>query len=225
MAKIMIAEDDESIRRELEQLLLNAGYQTEVVTDFCETCFLHEIFTAEPDLILLDLKLPGADGLSLCGRIRQESDIPIIFVTGNHAPMDELNCIMRGGDDYITKPYQVPILLARIAAVLRRTGRQVAKEPAQMEYRGVLLDMAAAQLSFEGKTRELTRNELKILYCLFKNPGKIVSRAELLDYLWENEVFIDDNSLSVNVTRIRGKLEELGVPELIQTRRGLGYQI
>ncbi len=173
------------------------------------------------------MNLPGVSGLKVCEKIRETSDVPVIFVTGNNTPMDELNGILRGGDDYVTKPYQLPVLTARIGAVLRRTlGRgQERESSARQEYRGVVLDTAAARISKGEKLCELTKNELKILYCLFRHPGEIVSRADMIDYLWDNEVFIDDNTLSVNITRIRSKLKEIGAENFIETKRGMGYRI
>ncbi len=139
--------------------------------------------------------------------------------------MDELNCLLRGGDDFLSKPYQPAILLARISAVLRRTKRE---EDAALHWKNLKLDLASGTISLlEGKSHsaELSRNELKILYYLMKHAGKIVSREELVDYLWDEEIFIDDNALSVNMTRLRSKLESIGAPDFIGTRRGLGYQI
>lgn len=138
--------------------------------------------------------------------------------------MDELNCIIRGGDDYISKPYQPPILLARIAALLKRTKKSTDKKSDTiLECGNVRLDTSVALIYKDNKKAELTKNEMKILYYLFANKGKIISREELIDYLWDNDVFIDDNALSVNVTRIRNKLKELDEEKLIQTKRGMGY--
>lgn len=224
MASIIIVEDDECIREELKQLLVNNGYRAEYLLNFVDAA--KQILEKNPDLVLLDVNLPETSGLVICDQIRKVSKIPIIFVTSNKTSMDELNCIMRGGDDYVSKPYQVPILLARISAVLRRT--MVADEEKmkqEFECNGVHLKLSSAKLEYKGKEIDLTKNELKILYCLFEHKKEIVSRNELIDFLWDNEVFIDDNSLSVNVTRIRTKLASLGVQDFIETKRGMGYQI
>ncbi len=222
-AKILIIEDDQEISRELNTYLSREGYETAALESFADTAA--QALKAEPDLILLDVNLPGASGLRVCEEIRKVSQVPVIFVTGNNTSMDELNCILRGGDDYVAKPYQLPVLLARIGAVLRRTmGRKDGTE-ARMEYKGVVLDAAAAQISRGDAKCALTKNELKILYCLYEHQGEIVSREDILDYLWDHEVFIDDNTLSVHVTRIRNKLKEIGSPDFIKTRRGLGYCI
>ena len=221
--KLLIVEDEKNIRRELECYLSTFGYIVVAVQDFSNV--LEVILSENPDLVLLDVNLPGVSGLEICEQIRKTSQMPIIFVTGNNTSMDELNCILRGGDDYVSKPYQLPVLMARIAAVLRRTLGNLDTDSMKLEYKGVLLDIASAQISKGIHKRELTKNELKILHCLYLHSGEIVSRMALIDFLWDNEVFIDDNTLSVNITRIRKKLNEIGVPEFIETKRGLGYRI
>lgn len=221
-AKILIVEDEENIRRELKRYLSGFGYEAMVIHDFSNVA--EDALKQNPDLILLDVNLPGENGLIICEQIRRTSQIPIIFVTGNNTSMDELNCILRGGDDYVSKPYQLPVLMARIGAVLKRTLKADALS-VKSEYKGVLLDLAAAQISRGEQKRELTKNELKILHCLYQHQGEIVSRADMVDYLWDNEVFIDDNTLSVHMTRIRNKLAEIGASDFIETKRGLGYRI
>lgn len=221
--RVIIVEDDENIRQELARLLETAGYEALSITSFKNSA--NEIKGLNPDLVLLDVNLPGESGLTICSKIRKTSDVPIIFVTSRNTSMDELDCIVRGGDDYIAKPYQVPILLARIAAVLKRTMTGEDKSAAVLTCRNVTLNMAAGQISSGGRTEELTRNELKILYYLFRREGAIVSRTDLIEYLWDNEVYIDDNSLSVNVTRLRGKLKNIGAEGLIETKRGMGYKV
>ncbi|MCM1044827.1 MAG: response regulator transcription factor [Candidatus Gastranaerophilales bacterium] len=221
MHRILIIEDDPVIRDELALLLSNEGYQTLAVTKFSNAAM--QVSEYNPNLILLDLNLPGRDGLSLCADIRRVSSTPIIFVTSRDSAVDELRALSLGGDDYITKPYNIPVLLARIKAVLRRSGG--AAEPDTLSTDGLTLHLTQGTASAGGKTVELTRNELKILSYLMTHAGKIVSRADLIEVLWESQIYIDDNTLSVNVTRLRGKLAELGLPDLIKTRRGMGYQL
>ena len=221
--KLYIVEDDGNIRRELQSYLAAAGYQVTAAEDFSNVAA--QVLAAQPNLVLLDMNLPGISGLHICEQIREKSQVPVIFVTGNNTSMDELNCLLRGGDDFVSKPYQLPVLMARIAAVLKRTSGPDLEESLQSEYKGVTLDLAAGRISRGDSVEELTRNELKILHCLWKHPGEIVSRADLIDELWDNEVFIDDNTLSVNITRIRNKLKEIGVVDFIETKRGLGYRI
>lgn len=217
-------EDEKDIRLELKLMLENALYQAEAAEDFSDIPRL--VDETAPDLILLDIQLPGTDGLKVCRDIRKKTDVPIIFVTSRSNSMDELNGMMMGGDDYVTKPYQAPILLARIAAVLKRTGHNKAPEnPCRFTWKGCELDMLQGTLTYEGRSEQLTRNELRICCNLFSRAGQIISREELIDDLWENQIFIDDNTLSVNITRIRGKMKEIGLENLIVTRRGQGYQL
>ncbi len=222
---IIIVEDDAVIRQELKTLLENALYKVTALEEFTAVAsFVLELSPAA-DLVLLDLNLPDVSGFDICTTIRSKSEIPIIFVTSRTDSMDELTGILKGGDDYITKPFQAPILLARIAAVLKRTHRGSFKEVTKYTCRGVELDIAKGTVCHKEEQMELSKNELKILHLLFQRKGEIVSRADMIEYLWDNQVFIDDNTLSVNMTRIRGKLEKIGVSDLIETKRGMGYRI
>lgn len=221
MQKIMIIEDDKAVREELSLLLENEGYHPIPVTAFHN--ITQQAAREMPDLILLDLGLPEQDGLSLCADLRRSSDTPIIFVTSHDSTADELAALSMGGDDYITKPYNIPLLLTRIKVVLRRSSpKPTADSP---EYNGLKLNPAKGNATANGHTTELTRNEIQILAHLIAHAGQIVSRADLIEALWENKIYIDDNTLSVNITRLRCKLDELGLPDYIKTRRGLGYQI
>jgi len=219
---ILIVEDEPAIRQELKLLLENALYQVTALDDF--TNVSEEVLACGPNLVLLDLNLPGESGFDICSRIRASSEVPIIFVTSRTDSMDELTGLMKGGDDYITKPFHAPILLAHIAAVLKRAVRS-GSEVTKLAHREAELDIARGSLSFRGQVVELTKNELKIMHYLFLNKEKIVSRADLIEYLWDNQVFIDDNTLSVNMTRIRTKLDRAGMHDFIRTKRGLGYYI
>ena len=221
MDKIIIIEDDPAIREELALLLENEGYQATAVTDFSDVP--GQVLAAAPGLILLDLGLPGRDGMSLCLDIRKVSRTPIIFVTSRDSASDELRALSLGGDDYITKPYNIPVLLARIRAVLRRAGGPA--ESDTLEAEGLTLHLTRGTVSAGDRSAELTRNELKILAYLMAHAGQIVSRADLIDALWDSQIYIDDNTLSVNMTRLRARLEEIGLPGFIKTRRGMGYQL
>lgn len=218
MTRIMIVEDEADIREELGLLLENEGYTVQAVTDFENV--EGQVCSYAPSLVLLDLGLPGRDGFWLCRAIRKATKVPIIFVTSRDSSLDELKALSLGGDDYVTKPYNVPVLLARIKAVLRRGGAEDV-----LSAGGLTLDLTRGILTFEDRTCEATKNEIRILACLMRRPGQIVSRADLVDYLWDNGVYIDDNALSVNMTRLRTKLDELGLPGYITTRRGLGYSL
>lgn len=219
---IFVAEDEKTIRRELTILLENAMYQVTAPENFEN--IPDQITEASPDLILLDVNLPGMSGFDICTMLRKRENIcPVIFLTSRTDSMDELNGMLRGGDDYITKPYQAPILLARIAAVLKRTRGNT--EKTSYFHEDVRLDLLKCTISCEEKEMELTKNEMKILHLLFMHAGNYVARQDLIEYLWENQIFIDDNTLSVHVTRIREKLRELGRDNFIQTKRGMGYRI
>ena len=220
MQTIMIVEDDPVIREELTFLLENENYQVLPVSDF-ET-IPEQVRSSRPDLVRLDLGLPERDGLSLCAAIRKTA--PIIVVTSRNSALDELRALNLGSDDYVTKPYNIPVLLARIKAVLRRNGGESA-EPDILKAAGLQLSLTKGVVSAAGQTAELTRNELKILAHLMAHAGEIVSRADLIEALWDSQIYIDDNTLSVNVTRLRNKLEGLGMPDIIKTRRGMGYQL
>lgn len=222
MYKIIIVEDDIQIREELKILLENSGYIVEVIKEFNDV--EEKILNSNSNLVLLDINLPDKDGYHICSKIRAVSKIPIIFVTSRNNSMDELNGIMIGGDDYIEKPYNVPILLARIQNILNRTYQNEQKE-SKIEYKGVILDILKSTIKYQDKEIELTKTEVKTLYYLLKNKDIIVPRADIINYLWDNEVYADDNSLSVIITRIREKLKELGIENFIETKRGQGYKL
>ena len=218
----MIIEDEANIRVELKTILENALYNVVLIDKFENV--VNQILGENPDIILLDVNLPNKSGLDICMDLRKTSDIPIIFVTIKNTSMDELNCITLGGDDYISKPYNPPILLARISSILKRT-KKITENKNVLTHKGVTLDVLNATVKYNDDYIELSKTEMKILYYLFLNKDKIVDRISLVEYLWDNQSFIDDNTLSVNITRIRNKLSEIGVENFIETKRGLGYKI
>lgn len=219
--QIMIIEDDPVIRTELKNMLCGNGYDVTAVSDFSGT--IQEVRKRAPHLILLDIKLPAADGFSLCSEIRTFSDVPIVFVTGCSTDMDELNSIMRGGDAYITKPYNTAILLAKIASLLKRAYPVGSQEI--IPYQNTFLHLESSRLECNGQQIDLTKTELKILYYLYKNAGKICSRNDLIDFLWDHQIYADDNALSANISRIRDKLASIGLHDFIQTKHRQGYLI
>ena len=182
---ILIIEDDPLFRREMKDFLENSLYHVTALTEFDR--IVPKALSLRPDLILLDWNLPGQSGFELCAEIRACSDVPIIFVTGREDSMDEAAALLKGGDDYITKPFHPSVLLAHISAVLKRT-RKEAQDSAVLIHLGLELDLAKAQVRYQGRRAELTRNELKILHCLFRHPGEIVPRTELIEYLWDASV-------------------------------------
>ncbi len=220
--KIIIVEDDKEIREELTILLQNSGYEVKAIAEFENVA--EKILENQPHLVLLDINLPNKSGYEICSKIRSKSKVPIIFVTSRNNSMDELKGIMLGGDDYIEKPYNVPILLARIQSLLNRIYANENKESV-LEYKGIELNLLKSTVRFEGKELELTKNEVKTLHYFFSNKDKIIARADIIDFLWDNGVYADDNSLSVIVTRLRDKLKYIGIDDLIETRRGQGYKI
>lgn len=219
--RILIIEDDLTIQTQLKNLLTVNGYEVSSVTDF--SAVMKQVKSFAPHLVLLDIKLPGCDGFAICSQIRAFSDMPIIFVTSSSTDMDELNSIMLGGDAFITKPYHTAILLAKIAALLRRSYGAGQKEI--YTWNGAALHLESSQIEYEGKKAELTKNELKILYYLFSHAGKICSRSEIVDFLWDNQLYVDDNALSVNITRIRDKLASVGLTDFIKTKHRQGYTL
>lgn len=219
MSKIIIIEDTEKIREELEIFLVRYGYEVVALTNFEN--IINDTLKEEPNLILLDINLPITDGYYICREIRKNSDVPIIVVTSRNYEMDELMSINLGADDFITKPFNTQILLARIESILRRV--QGSNNRDTITYNDLKLNLLNGSITYNDHTAELTKNELKILSCLIKNKGKIVSRDDLMDFMWNADIFVDDNNLSVNVTRLRKKLEGLGMAKNIETRRGLGY--
>lgn len=219
--KILIVEDEPLIRNELTILLQSNGYETAAPDEFSDVT--GQIKAEQPHLILLDIKLPGTSGFSLCTQIRTFSQAPIIFVTSCNTDMDELNSIMLGGDAFITKPYHTAILLAKIASLLKRA--YPIQQSEQMSCGGAVLRLESSSLDYDGQSVELTKNELKILYYLFKNAGKICARGDLVEFLWDNQLYVDDNALSVNINRIREKLAGIGLTDFIKTKHRQGYTI
>ncbi len=222
MFKIIIVEDDKEIREELKILLQNRGYEVKIISEFEN--IEDKILKENAHLVLLDINLPNKNGYEICSKLRAKSKIPIIFVTSRNNSMDELKGIMLGGDDYIEKPYNVPILLARIQNLLNRTYSSE-KKNSEIEYKGITLDTLKSTIKYQEKEIELTKTEIKTLHYLFTNKEKIIARADIINYLWDNEVYADDNSLSVIITRLREKLKEIGIENLIETKRGQGYKI
>ena len=220
MEKIIIVEDDKAIREELANFLSKYGYDIKVPWEFEN--ILEYIENEKGDLILLDINLPVFDGYYLCKEIRTKSEIPIIIVTSRDSDMDELMSMNLGADDFITKPYNTEILLARIAAILKRAGGLI-NTSNTLSYGDFIVNLSNASITYESKTLELTKNEIKILSYLISRKGEIISRNDLMEHLWKDECFVDDSTLSVNITRLRKKLEEIGVGNPIETRRGLGY--
>ena len=222
MFTIMVVDDNEQLQNEIGNLLIANRYSILKPTDFNKIS--QTVKDSSPDLILLDINLPNNDGFKICTEIRSFSNIPIIFITSRNTNIDELMSITLGGDDFITKPYNTQILLARINALLKRAYPNNSNMDV-IEYNGLTLNILSSTIEHDQKNIELTKNELKILYYLLINKGKIVSRVDIMEYLWDSSMFVNDNTLTVNITRIRNKIEEIGLKDFIKTKRGQGYII
>ncbi len=217
MKKIMIIEDDTIISKELYELLVNAGYEALILKDFSNA--KEEILKSNIDLILLDINIPYQNGEQLLKEIRKESNIPVIMVTSRANETDEILSISYGADDYITKPYSPTILLLRIQNIFKRLDNSTEV----LKYKDLEVSPSRGTLSDSNKELELTKNEMLIFQHLLNNQNRIVSRDELMTILWNNEEYINDNALTVNISRLRSKLEDFGYPNAIETRKGQGY--
>ena len=220
MSKILIIEDDEKLRKELEIFLNKNGYEATSLENFENP--VKDAIEINSDLILLDINLPNIDGEYILKEIRKVSNVPIIMITSKDNELDELISLNYGADQYVTKPFNLQILLAKIAGLLRRS-KLTDTNQNKIDCQDFILNVSKSMLEKGNMQIELTKNELKILYFLVSKRGQIVSREEIINYLWESESFIDDNTLTVNMKRLRTKLEEVDLQDLIETRRGQGY--
>ena len=221
MHKIMIVEDDESISSELKELLQNSGYEVVVLQDFNNS--LNEILRVAPDLLLMDINIPYVNGELLLQCLRKSSNIPVIMVTSKNNETDEALSISYGADDYITKPYNPNILLLRIGAVLKRIKTNYGANSNKLSYRDLLFDVQKGIIKKDSIEIVLTKNEMIIFSYLLSHKNKIVTRDELMTTLWDNTEFVNDNALTVNISRLRNKLKEIGYEDAIDTRKGQGY--
>lgn len=220
MHKILLVEDDEVIRQQVKKMLEQWGYEVVLVEDFMEV--LSIFVKEEPHLVLMDIGLPLFNGYHWCQEIRKVSKVPIMFLSSRDQAMDIVMAINMGGDDFVTKPFDQNVLLAKIQGLLRRS-YESGKDQSLLEYRGVILNLKAMDLVYQGEVVSLTKNEFQILQVLFERAGNIVSREDLMKELWNSDFFIDDNTLSVNVARLRKKLEAVGLKNFIETKKGVGY--
>ena len=220
MQKILIIEDDEKLRCELETFLNKNGGTATSLKKFDNA--VEDILKIQADLLLLDINLPYTDGEFICKEIRKTSNVPIIMVTSRDSEMDELLSLNYGADQYVTKPYNIQILLAKIVGLLKRN-QNAGNNPDKIDCGEFVLNTAGRIIEKEDNKVELTKNEYKILEYLVIHRQQVISRDEIMDYLWESEEFVDDNTLNVNIKRLRMKLEELGLTDQIETRRGQGY--
>ena len=220
MHKILLVEDDEVIRQQVKKILEQWEYEVVLVEDFMEVLSL--FVKEEPHLVLMDIGLPLFNGYHWCQEIRKVSKVPIMFLSSRDQAMDIVMAINMGGDDFVTKPFDQNVLLAKIQGLLRRS-YEFGKDQSLLEYMGVILNLKAMDLVYQGEVVSLTKNEFQILQVLFERSGNIVSREDLMKELWNSDFFIDDNTLSVNVARLRKKLEAVGLKGFIETKKGVGY--
>jgi DNA-binding response OmpR family regulator len=216
---ILIIEDDKKIREELSKLLNSYGYHTILVNEFLN---ILDYINSSISLVLLDINLPYENGFTLCKKIKNKMNVPIIFVTSRNTDEDELLSIKVGGIDFITKPYNKSILLEKIRRAINNTDPFSFKEIVKNDY---ILDLHLSLLKYQGKEIELTRNEFRILYYFFREENRVISKEELLEYLWNDKYYLDENILLVNINRLRKKASEIGINNLLTTIRGEGYKL
>lgn len=219
--RVFVVEDEEGIRLELVQLLGKYGYECGSCEDFRDVAGRVKEFGA--DLVLLDINLPFGDGFQVCREIRQFSRVPVIVLTSRNTNFDELMSLNIGADDFITKPYHSQILLARIRKVLERT--YDVQVNSVLCHKGLTLNLLKATIEYRGREMDLTKNELGILRLLMVNKGNVIPRNAIIDELWQGDEFIDENTLNVNMVRLRKKLSEIGLPDYLETKRGMGYRV
>lgn len=222
MYKVLIIEDDFSICKEINTYLSKWSYECKIVKDFNNT--LDGFVEFNPHLVLLDINLPFYDGFYWCQKIRDLSNVPIIYISSHDTDMDKIMGISLGGDDFITKPFSLNLLTAKIQAILRRTYSYSDSSLNIIQSGDVILNIDESVVLYNNKRQALTKNEYKILYILMKNTGKIIKRETIIEFLWEDESFVDDNTLTVNINRLRKKLSNLGINNVIVTIKSMGYK-
>ena len=222
MYKLLVVEDDEVIARAIKSHMEGWGYQVVCTEDFGDVL---QVFVKEsPQLVLMDISLPFYNGFHWCDEIRKISKTPVIFISSASDNMNIVMAVNMGGDDFVAKPFDLNVLQAKVQAMLRRT-YDFAGESHLLEHKGMIFDSSRGIVTYEGKQAELTKNEMGILKALLEQKGKIVTTDKLMELLWESDSFIDDNTLTVNVARLRKKLEAVGVSDIIKTRKGIGYAV
>ena len=222
MYKIVVVEDDLTIAKAITEHLSQWGYDAIYLTDFRDVA--EQVLRVEPHLVLLDIALPFHNGFHWCGEIRKFSKVPIMFISSASDNMNIVLAMNMGGDDFIAKPFDLHVLTAKVGALLRRT-YSFQGQVHVLEHNGVVLNLSDATLTYRGRKIELTKNEFRILQLLMENAGRIVPRDEIMQRLWESDQFVDDNTLTVNITRLRRKLADIGLPNWIVTKKGLGYLV
>lgn len=223
MYKILIVEDDIALCNNIREGISKWNFEGVIVENFYD--ILQEFAKHNPHLVIMDINLPYFDGFYWCRKIRDISKVPIIFLSSRDTNMDIVMAVSMGGDDYVTKPFSMDILLAKIQALIRRTYTYGQEDFQLIECDGAILDLKDGTITYNGEKLELTKNEFKILQLLMRNKGKVVPRDKIMRILWESEYFISENTLTVNVNRLRKKLEDIGLKDFIVTKKSQGYMI
>ncbi len=221
--RIYLVEDDAMLAEEISKLLVKWGYEVRRAEMFDD--ILDEFLAAEPQVVLMDVNIPRFDGFHWCKKIREISAVPIIYISSRDSSMDVIMGMNNGGDDYLTKPFDNAVLVAKLQAVVRRAYEYSFQESRVLRCRGLIVHLEEATAEYDNQKCELTKNELKILRLLMENQGKIVTREALMRSLWDDEIYVNENTLTVNVNRVRLKLEELGLQSFITTKKGMGYAV
>lgn len=221
MKSVLLIEDDIALSKEIKLVLEKWRYEVTIVKNFDN--IIKEFIEINPHLVIMDVNLPFFDGFYWCSKIREVSKTPIIYLSSRDSNMDVIMGINNGGDDYITKPFSEDLLITKISAVLRRTYDYSKDNSYLIYYNDLILDVEKGEINYKNNKLDLTKNEIRILALLMKNKGKVVSREKLMMSLWEDDEFVNDNALTVNINRIRNRLKEIGIKDLIKTKKGIGY--
>lgn len=223
MPKIMIIEDDTQLRNQIKEVLLGYSYEVYVVESFCNV--EEQFINIEPQLVLLDINLPYYDGNYYCRMFRKHSNIPIIITSARNSDMDQILSMELGADEYIVKPFNIQVLIAKVNALVRRLYGDYAgsENKKEITLQGIILDNDGFKVSYHNRSEELSKNEYKLLKKFMQNADKVIPREELLEEIWDESSFVDDNTLTVNVTRVKSKLANMGIEDVIKTKRGAGY--
>lgn len=223
MKSVLLIEDDIALSKEIKLVLEKWGYEVNLINDFQN--IMKEFINTNPHLVIMDVNLPFFDGFYWCSKIREVSKTPIIYLSSRDSNMDVIMGINNGGDDYISKPFSEDLLITKISAVLRRT-YDYSKDNSYLIYcEDLILDVEKGEINYKNNKLDLTKNEIRILALLMKSKGKVVSREKLMMSLWEDDEFVNDNALTVNINRIRNRLKEIGIKDFIKTKKGIGYII
>lgn len=223
MYRIMLVEDDEALCAQITEGLRKWGFTAIPAVNFGN--ITEEFIGIKPQLVVMDVNLPSYDGFYWCQKIREHSRVPVVFLSSRDTNMDIVMAVNTGADDYITKPFSMQVLIAKLQAILRRTYDYTSSGSEYMEYKGLLLNTSDGSVTYNNSRSELTRNEFKILTLLMNNKGRVVSRESIMQLLWDNDEYVNDNTLTANINRLRSKLADIGQPDFIATKKGQGYMI